>query len=37
MMNPLEHGTIKSFSRGKGHGFIASKKGGEDIFVHISE
>jgi hypothetical protein len=37
MRNPLIHGTVKSFSRSRGHGFITPKEGGEDIFVHISE
>lgn len=37
MRNPLIHGTVKSFSRSKGHGFITPKDGSADIFVHISE
>lgn len=35
--NPLESGKIKSFCRERGHGFVTPEKGGEDIFVHISE
>jgi cold shock CspA family protein len=38
MRNPVVSGTIKSFSRTKGHGFITPKEeGADDIFVHISE
>lgn len=35
--NPLETGKIKTFCREKGHGFVKPEKGGEDIFLHISE
>lgn len=35
--NPIESGKIKSFCREKGHGFVSPEKGGEDIFLHISE
>lgn len=37
LANPIETGIIQSFSRSKGHGFIAPHGGGEDLFVHISE
>ncbi|KAF5292858.1 hypothetical protein FQR65_LT11110 [Abscondita terminalis] len=30
-------GTIKSFCREKGHGFISPNTGEEDIFVHVSD
>ncbi|CAH4028354.1 cold shock domain-containing protein CG9705 [Pieris brassicae] len=35
--NPIETGTIKSFCRERGHGFVTSVRGGEDLFVHISD
>lgn len=35
--NPQESGVIKSFCRERGHGFIKPTKGGDDIFVHISD
>ncbi|XP_065359538.1 cold shock domain-containing protein CG9705 [Calliphora vicina] len=35
--NPLVTGIVKSFSRTKGHGFIAPKSGGDEIFCHISD
>lgn len=37
MENPIVTGVVKSFSRTKGHGFIAPKAGGDEIFCHISE
>ena len=35
--SPELSGTIKSFCREKGHGFVTPATGGEDIFVHISD
>lgn len=37
LKNPETTGTIKTFCRERGHGFITPSEGGEDIFVHISE
>ncbi|KII73529.1 Cold shock domain-containing protein C2 [Thelohanellus kitauei] len=34
---PYKHGTIKSFSRSKGHGMIVDSQTGEEIFMHVSE
>lgn len=33
----MERGTIKYFSRSKGHGFVNCDQPGEDLFVHITE
>ncbi|KAK4872490.1 hypothetical protein RN001_014519 [Aquatica leii] len=35
--SPELSGTIKSFCREKGHGFITPNTGGADIFVHVSD
>jgi len=35
--NPIERGTIKYFNRSKGHGFVTNEKGGDDVFVHVSD
>lgn len=34
---PVFKGMCTNFSRSQGHGFIRPSRGGEDIFVHISE
>ena len=34
---PTFHGTVQTFCRNKGHGFIKPKDGGEALFCHISE
>ncbi|XP_077298512.1 cold shock domain-containing protein CG9705 [Arctopsyche grandis] len=35
--NPQEVGVIKSFCRERGHGFVTPERGGENLFVHISD
>lgn len=35
--NPIDKGTVKTFCREKGHGFIEKEKTKEIIFVHISD
>merc|ERR1719376_1268679 len=37
LANPEVMGTIKSFCRQKGHGFISPQDGSTDLFVHISD
>ncbi|XP_029014645.1 cold shock domain-containing protein C2-like [Betta splendens] len=34
---PVFKGVCSNFSRSQGHGFIAPSRGGDDIFVHISD
>ncbi|CAG0919082.1 unnamed protein product [Notodromas monacha] len=34
---PIHRGTVKYFSRSRGHGFITPEDGSDDIFVHISD
>lgn len=34
---PVHFGSVKSFCREKGHGFIQPATGGDPIFVHISD
>jgi len=33
----METGTVKRFNKIKGYGFIASDKGGNEVFVHFSQ
>ena len=33
----MQEGTVKWFDTEKGYGFISPKKGGKDIFLHISD
>uniref|UniRef100_A0A1B6DF76 CSD domain-containing protein n=1 Tax=Clastoptera arizonana TaxID=38151 RepID=A0A1B6DF76_9HEMI len=37
LLNPQEKGKVTYFSRSKGHGFIQASRGGDEIFVHISD
>ncbi|GJQ83246.1 hypothetical protein Trydic_g8843 [Trypoxylus dichotomus] len=37
LKTPELDGTIKSFCKQKGHGFITPANGGDDIFVHVSD
>ena len=37
LAGPTLCGTVKSFCRQQGHGFIIPRDGGEPLFVHISE